>query len=142
MRDAQSSYWLARFLFLRCLGFIYCIAFLCLIQQAIPLIGENGILPAGQYLEYLRGFADVTGESPYLRRPTVFWLGHSDAVLIALAYVGLVLALLLLFGVSNAILVGVLWVLYLSFTHIGQLFYGYGWELLLLEAFLEWTREQ
>jgi hypothetical protein len=28
----------------------------------------------------------------------------------------------------------VLWFLYLSFVHVGQIFYGYGWEILLLEA--------
>ena len=27
-----------------------------------------------------------------------------------------------------------LWVLYLSFVHIGQIFYGYGWESLLCET--------
>ena len=27
-----------------------------------------------------------------------------------------------------------LWVLYLSFVHVGQLFYGYGWEIQLLET--------
>ena len=27
-----------------------------------------------------------------------------------------------------------LWVLYLSFVNVGQTFYGFGWETLLLEA--------
>ena len=29
---------------------------------------------------------------------------------------------------------GALWALYLSFVHVGQIFYGYGWEILLLET--------
>ncbi len=28
----------------------------------------------------------------------------------------------------------VLWLLYMSFVHVGQIFYGYGWEILLLET--------
>ena len=35
---------------------------------------------------------------------------------------------------GNAPLLAVLWALYLSFTHVGQIFYGYGWDSLLCEA--------
>ena len=31
-------------------------------------------------------------------------------------------------------LLAALWVLYMSFVHVGQIFYGYGWEILLLET--------
>jgi len=43
---ATSGYWLTRFVFLRLLGIIYFFAFLSLVNQVIPLIGENGLLPA------------------------------------------------------------------------------------------------
>jgi Lipase maturation factor len=37
-------------------------------------------------------------------------------------------------GATNALLMFLQWFLYLSFVHIGQLFYGYGWETMTLEA--------
>jgi hypothetical protein len=37
-------------------------------------------------------------------------------------------------GLANAPLMAALWILYMSFVHVGQLFYGYGWEMLLLET--------
>src|SRR5258708_5856055 len=36
--------------------------------------------------------------------------------------------------VAAAIVWGALWLLYLSFVNVGQTFYGFGWETLLLEA--------
>src|SRR5207302_4924950 len=37
-------------------------------------------------------------------------------------------------GFANALLLAVLWALYLSFVHVGQDWYGYGWEIQLLET--------
>src|SRR5262245_49801760 len=50
-RRKPSGYWLTRFLFLRLLGLVYTVAFLTLINQGIPLIGEKGLLPARLYLD-------------------------------------------------------------------------------------------
>ena len=36
-------------------------------------------------------------------------------------------------GAFNALLLAGLWALYMSYVHIGQDWYGYGWEMLLLE---------
>jgi hypothetical protein len=41
------TYWLTRFVILRLLGVIYAIAFLVAINQVIPLIGADGLLPPG-----------------------------------------------------------------------------------------------
>ena len=37
-------------------------------------------------------------------------------------------------GYANALLLAVLWGLYMSFVHLGQDWYGYGWEVQLLET--------
>ena len=37
-------------------------------------------------------------------------------------------------GFANALLLAVLWVLYMSIVHVGQDWYGYGWEIQLLET--------
>ena len=127
-----SDYFLTRALLLRSLGVIYFVAFAILVQQGLPLIGSHGLLPLGAYLElvsrHFEGFAAVW------RVPTLFWLDSSDAVLHGAAWIGLMLSTLVVFGVTNAPILGALWVLYLSFMQAGQVFYGYGWEMLLCEA--------
>ena len=50
---APSKYWLTRFIFLRFLGGMYFIAFLILVNQGLPLIGENGLLPAKNLIDIL-----------------------------------------------------------------------------------------
>lgn len=128
-----ASYGTARFLLLRGLGLIYLVAFYALNQQLYGLISSEGLLPAGVFLEKARLYfgEDAT---PWLRLPTLFWFGASDAVLYLTSYIGLALSLSLLLGYAHALQLFVLWVIYLSFNGIGQVFYGYIWEILLLEA--------
>jgi|SRR5579862_614395 len=129
--DLREHYRLTRFLFLRALGLIYSIAFLSLAQQVLPLLGSHGLLPAQPYLERFAG-GDRMAAAREL--PAIFWLDCSDAFLQACAWSGVVLSAALLFGVADVPLLFVLWALYMSFIHIGQLWYGYGWEILLLET--------
>ena len=132
-RSLRESYWLTRLVFLRSLGLIYFVAFLSLSQQWGPLLGSDGLLPVRHYL---RALGPVYGGrlDGFLAVPSLFWLGSSDAVFSALAYLGIGLSLLVLVGFANAPLLAALWFLYMSFVHVGQLFYGYGWEILLLET--------
>src|SRR5205085_2873658 len=58
----------------------------------------------------------------------------SDAAFQAGGVVGLLLSLLLLVGLANVPLLASLWLLYMSYVHAGRTFYGYGWEILLLET--------
>jgi len=129
----RGRYWLTRLLFLRFLGLIYCIAFLSLSQQVRPLIGRNGLLPADRYLEAIAAARD-SRLSGFMELPSIFWLDCSDAFLSVLADSGIALSAVVLLGFANAPLLAVLWFLYLSFVHVGQLFYGYGWEILVLET--------
>jgi hypothetical protein len=123
----RVSYWLTRFSVLRGLGLIYTVAFAVLWNQMLPLFGERGILPARALLREMR-------DASFWELPTLFVLDGSDRTLQAAAAFGLALSLALLFGADNALILAALWVLYLSFVHVGQDFYGYGWEILLLEA--------
>jgi hypothetical protein len=76
----------------------------------------------------------VLGSRAFVQLPTVFWLGCTDIALLSAAWAGLALALLAVAGHGSAVLFGALWVLQLSFESVGQIFWGYGWELLLAEA--------
>jgi hypothetical protein len=120
-------YRLTAFLFLRLLGFIYVVAFLSLSQQVRPLIGAEGLYPARLYLDRMRAGVESTAAA-FVQLPTIFWVDSSDGFMQAAAYVGVALAGLVLCGVANVPLLAVLWFLYMSFVHVGQLFYGYGWE--------------
>jgi hypothetical protein len=124
-------YWLTRFCFQRALGFIYFIGFLVLVRQGRALIGERGLLPAPLFVKRRR-FRDA---------PSLFFLRCTDRTLALGAWAGLVLSVVAVSGVSDAygfaLSVAVwasLWMLYLSFVNVGQTFYAFGWESMLLEA--------
>jgi hypothetical protein len=122
-------YRLVRSLVLRLLGVVYLFAFLGLTAQAVPLLGDGGILPAVDRLDRLAasgaGFVDV---------PTLFWIDCSDTMLVACAWIGVVLAAVVVAGYANAPVMAALWILQLSFRAIGQRWYTFGWEIQLLET--------
>ncbi len=133
LKHKTPAYWLTRFIILRLLGLIYAVAFLVAAIQIVPLIGSSGLLPVGSYLDRV---AAALGSpwTAFSRLPSLFWLGHSDTMLRVAAWVGLALSLIVLAGYANAILMACLWALYMSFVHVGQEWYGYGWEIQLLET--------
>jgi hypothetical protein len=131
--NKRPAYWLTRFIILRMLGFIYAIAFLVAINQNIPLIGEHGLLPAAIFVK--RVSESLGSRSAcFLRLPSLFWFNYSDGFLLGTAWAGFIISCLVLAGYANAILLAILWFLYMSFIHIGQDWYGYGWEIQLLET--------
>jgi len=130
---SPPTYWLTRFVLLRLLGAIYAVAFLVAINQIVPLIGAHGLLPVDLYLKQISTALGSAGAG-FLRLPSVFWLGHSDTALLAVAWLGFGLSCVVAAGYANALLLAVLWFLYMSFVHVGQEWYGYGWEIQLTET--------
>src|SRR5579863_4383039 len=126
-----STYELTRFAVLRLLALVYLTAFLVLVTQVDPLLGSRGLLPVAPLLAFQKA---RLGAEAYWRIPTLFWLGASDGAMRAACWAGVVLSGLALAGVTNALVQIALWLLYLSFVHVGQIFYGYGWEIQLLET--------
>ncbi|MBW3546884.1 MAG: lipase maturation factor family protein [Actinobacteria bacterium] len=125
------QYWLARLVFQRLLGVVYLVAFISAFNQFAALAGERGLLPCRPYLRRL-GFR---------RAPSLFHLHYSDRFARATAALGIALSVGVVAGVVErlplAAAMGVwlaLWVLYLSFVNAGQVFFGFVWETLLLEA--------
>jgi lipase maturation factor len=131
--SAPASYWLTRFLILRLLGVVYLVAFLSLAQQVRPLIGHAGLLPADTFLARVAAHAGSRAAGLQVL-PSIFWLGASDRALVGGAWLGVALSAVVVAGFANAILLVILWALYLSFVHIGQDWYGYGWEIQLCET--------
>jgi hypothetical protein len=132
-RKAGNSYWLTRFVMLRLIGCVYAVAFLVAANQILPLIGSQGLLPADLFLKQVGNVLGSTAIG-FVRLPSLFWFAHSDAVLQVAAWAGFALSCLVMAGYANAIVMATLWVLYMSFVHVGQDWYGYGWEIQLLET--------
>jgi hypothetical protein len=129
------SYWLMRFVFLRGLGLLYFVAFFSLANQLLALMGSEGLLPVQVYLD--RTSSEVMGLGPlghFLNRPTLFWLDASDGMLLGACWLGVALSLVVLCGYANSLLLLALWFLYMSFIHVGQTWFSFGWEIQLLET--------
>jgi len=120
-----------RSIFLRGLAIIYLIAFASLLPQVDGLIGSHGILPASEYLGNIRA---EYGASAYTFFPTLAWLNSSDLFLHVLVWAGLVFSGLLLAGFLPLPATIALYVLYLSLDTVGQTFYSFQWDSLLLEV--------
>lgn len=125
------DYWLSRLVFQRGLAAIYLVAFLVAVNQFRPLLGEQGLLPAPHFLARVR----------FRQAPSIFHAHYSDRFLAVVAWTGVVLALLGVLSLPERVPVWAsmlwwftLWGLYLSIVNIGQTFYAFGWESLLLEA--------
>jgi len=130
---ASESYWLTRFVILRWLGCVYAVAFLAAAKQILPLIGSHGLLPVNAFLERVQSALGSTSAG-FVRVPSLFWFAHSDAMLQLAAWAGFALSCVVAGGYANAIVMATLWALYMSVVHVGQDWYGYGWEIQLLET--------
>jgi hypothetical protein len=113
------------------LGIVYLAAFLSLAVQIHGLIGSRGILPVQEWLPAVQR---AVGAEGYYLAPTLCWLNAGDGFLTFLCLGGAGLACLLIIGVAPAIVLFLLWVFYLSLVVAGQVFLGYQWDSLLLEA--------
>ncbi|MCX8073228.1 MAG: lipase maturation factor family protein [Candidatus Binatia bacterium] len=116
--------------FVAALAAIYLVAFVSLASQIDWLIGSQGLLPAATWLGEQRG-----GVS-FWQAPSIFWLGASDPALRLAAVSGAALSLALLLGVYPRFCLLALWALYLSFVSVGQTFFAFQWDNLLLETTL------
>ena len=126
-----NELWAARWLGTRLLGVVHVIAFVNAALQFRPLLGSHGLTPVPRYLERVS----------FRNQPSLFHLHWSDRFLSVVAWTGAALSALLALGVPQQ---GPVWLplvvwltvfaLYLSIVNVGQIWYGFGWESILLEA--------
>ncbi len=126
-----GEYWLTRLVFQRSLAFIYLIAFLIALNQFVPLLGQKGLLPVQNFVN----------QTSFKDSPSLFFFSPKDWVFKLVALLGIGLALFALSGYSEKFgwfisigIWGLMWLFYLSFVNVGQTFYAFGWETMLLEA--------
>ncbi len=120
-----------RWIFLRALGLIYFSAFFSLLFQIRGLIGPEGILPAGEYLDAV---ARQFGPARFWFAPTLLWLSSSNHMLMAICWVGMLASVLLVLNVWPRGMLFVCFVCFLSFVAAAQDFSGYQSDGMLLEA--------
>ncbi|MET7739223.1 lipase maturation factor family protein [Streptomyces sp. NPDC005385] len=125
------DYWLSRLVFQRGLAVLYLVAFLGAALQFRALIGERGMLPVPRFVRRV-GFRDA---------PSVFHLRYSDRFFAAWSWTGCAVSVALIAGVDGylplwgSMLLWLLpWAMYLSVVNVGQTWYAFGWESLLLEV--------
>ncbi|MFC7343677.1 lipase maturation factor family protein [Saccharopolyspora griseoalba] len=126
---SAPDYWSARFVVSHLLALIYLIGFTCFLRQFRGLLGSRGLTP----------IADHVARVPFRRSPSLFHLRSSDRWLSAVGWAGVVASLLAQLADLAPLwawvaLWSLLWVLYLSIVNVGQIWYSFGWESLLLEA--------
>ncbi|MDB4957034.1 MAG: hypothetical protein JWO36_4603 [Myxococcales bacterium] len=125
------DYQLTRFVILRLLGVVYVFAFLGIVLQGLPLLGSHGLTPIDSYVDRLHAagatFWDV---------PSVFLWNASDGSIVGWAYVGLAISIAVALGYANLPMLLALWMIYGSYERVGQLWFGFGWEIQLLETTL------
>lgn len=135
---AAVDFEFARQVLQRGIAALFVVAFVSSLNQFRPLLGERGLLPAPELLDWARSSA----RAGRLLRPTLFrYVRYTDRRLVALCAAGIVVAAALAAGIPQlgppwvpmACFLA-LWLGYMSITSIGQTFYGFGWEMLLLEA--------
>ncbi|MFG2456214.1 lipase maturation factor family protein [Streptomyces sp. NPDC048523] len=125
------EYWLSRLVFQRALAGLYFVAFLAAALQFRALLGERGMLPVPRFVARV----------PFRRAPSLFQLHYSDRFFALCAWTGCAVAVALAAGLDSRLPLwgGMLlwlvpWLLYLSIVNVGQTWYGFGWESLLLEV--------
>ncbi|HJV35046.1 lipase maturation factor family protein [Geomonas sp.] len=128
---SAPEYWLTRLMLQRGLALIYLIGFLVAVNQFRPLCGERGLLPAPQFMR----------ETPFREAPSIFYLFPNDHAFAIFGWIGVLLAVVALSGFSerfgqwvSVAVWALMWVIYLCFVNIGQTFYGFGWESMMLES--------
>jgi hypothetical protein len=110
---------------------LFFVAFLSTMNQFPALLGEHGLLPVPRFLAR---YGRVAG-------PTLFRWRYSDRLLRVLCLVGMGIAASLVMGLPQLgppwlpmIAFLSLWLMYMSIVNVGQTFYSFGWEMLLLET--------
>src|SRR4051812_8363781 len=131
MESYFGGLWLTRLFVQRGIGAIYLIAFVVVLNQFKPLLGERGLLPVPAFLKHSR----------FWQAPSIFHWRYSDRMLSVLAWSAILLSITAVIGLSeagpfwlSAAIWLLLWILYLSIVNVGQVFFGFGWESMLVEA--------
>jgi hypothetical protein len=97
---APGSWWLCRILFLRCIAFVFVVAFAVALNQNPALLGDEGLLPARDYMQRLRSQLGskntlASAWAGFMKVPSLLWFfapGQEETLLTVFATVGVMLS--------------------------------------------------
>jgi hypothetical protein len=116
-------------LFIRGLGVIYFIAFFSLWRELFALYGNQGIVPINESVDRLK-----SARYSFFRVPTLFQFNSTQGMAQGLTLAGLILSVMVIFHVASPLALFALWLIYLSFIHVGAPFLNFQWDYLLVET--------
>lgn len=127
----DGSYWVAAHIVQHGIAFIYLMAFIVVLRQFRPLAGEDGLTP----------FTRVIEKTTMRSNPSIFHFFPTDRAVIIVAGIGTLLSALLVVGLPQRLAWFVptvtwliIWTCYLSIVNVGRIWWGYGWESMILEG--------
>ena len=91
MDGYTDGLWLVRLVFQRGLAGIYLLVFIGALNQFPVLLGEQGLLPAADFMRRVN----------FQEAPSIFYWRYSDRFIKAVAWVGILLSLVALAGISE-----------------------------------------
>lgn len=128
---SADDYYTGRYMLQKAIAFIYLISFINALNQFRPLCGEKGLSPVKTFLNRVS----------FTNYPSIFHFYYSDRFFGVVVWCGILLSALNLIGISDHASIPVYmilwllpWLLYQSIVNTGQIFWGYGWESMLLEV--------
>lgn len=120
--DAETST-VARAVVQRGVATVYVLAFVAVLHQFRPLLGEHGLLPVPRFVDRV----------PWRAAPSLFHWRFSDRIVVTVGLAGVALAVSAVLGLPQSgppwlpmLVFLTLWALYLSVVNVGQVFYGFG----------------
>ena len=153
-QNTNNEIILTRSIFLRLLSVIYLFAFLSIYFQIQGLFGDEGIFPAKNLLQIFVDKNKDKANISFFTLPTLLWYSDYIASVIAVfPYFGYfsnventmyILCIIGIFAATSILLnyrilfnmygFFIMWIIYLNFYLVGQSFFSYQWDLLLLET--------
>ena len=130
--EGRTTHLFPRWIVLRCLGLIYFSAFYSYLFQIRGLIGQQGILPASEYLPQVK--AELGAMRALWDVPTLLWFGSSDRALMIVCWLGIAAATAVVFNLWPRLSLFICLLCFLSFVAAGQEFSSYQSDGMLLEA--------
>jgi lipase maturation factor 1 len=112
----------------RLVGLVYLIAFVPMLFELVPLVGQNGLQPANDLLKIAY---KSEGAFSFIRFPSLYWFLPKDIFLYLLVCIGIGSGLALLIGFQPIVFSFFAWLSFTSICTIGGDFY-----IIIIDLFL------
>jgi hypothetical protein len=127
----SSNHTISQGLFIKLVAAAYFFAFLSLHREVLGLFGQQGIVPIDAFLKRVSSTLD---KKRWYFVPTLFHFKSDDRTLKLAPFLGIIFSAVAFIGIAPALMLALLWILYLSFVSCGAPFLQFQWDYLLQEV--------